>query len=107
MFGEEVLMAPGQGFHLRGLQRAARALGEIREVHSGTPCYVPALDPRRGKRRLAARPMRDRSAPKPQMVRRNNSFKPLNPLGFAISKTLPLAGYRCGFQAKEVYDHER
>jgi hypothetical protein len=51
--------------------------------------------------------MRDRSAPKPQMVRRNNSFKPLNPLGFAISKTLPLAGYRCGFQAKEVYDHER
>ena len=33
MFGKKVLMAPGEGFHLRGLQHAARAFGEIREVH--------------------------------------------------------------------------
>ena len=26
-------MAPGQGFHLRGLQDAARAFGQVREVH--------------------------------------------------------------------------
>jgi hypothetical protein len=34
MLGEQVLMAPGQGFHLRGLQDAARAFGQIPEVHS-------------------------------------------------------------------------
>ena len=33
VFGDEILMAPGQGFHLRGLQNAARAFGQIREVH--------------------------------------------------------------------------
>lgn len=44
---------------------------------------------RRGRRRFAVRTMRDRSAPKPQMVRRSNDFKWLNPLGF-----IPLSGCR-------------
>ncbi len=44
MFGEQVLMAQGQGLHLRGLQQGARTFGEIREVHErhSVP-NVPAL----------------------------------------------------------------
>ena len=59
-------MAPGQGFHLRGLQDAARALSEICEVQCGTPSGFPPV--RRGRRRSAVRPMRDRSTPALQMV---------------------------------------
>jgi hypothetical protein len=75
MLGKKVLMAPGQGFHLRGLQRAARAFGEIREVHKGTPVMMtpPYDEPREAP--VPVRPMRDRSAPKPQIVRRSNGFK--------------------------------
>jgi hypothetical protein len=61
MLGEEVLMAARQGLHLRGLQYAARAFGQICEVHSGTPVF-PALQEARDMP-PAARPMRDRSAP--------------------------------------------
>ena len=41
MFGNAVLMAACQGFHLRGLQDAARPFGEIREVQGGTSSMVP------------------------------------------------------------------
>jgi hypothetical protein len=60
MFGEQVLVAARQGLHLRRLQNAARAFGQIREVHSGTPVF-PALQEARDMP-PAARPMRDRSA---------------------------------------------
>src|SRR3978361_2240870 len=48
MLGKQVLMGPGEGFHLRRLQDAARALGEITEVHSGTPYKFPPVK-RRGE----------------------------------------------------------
>src|SRR4051794_25677742 len=91
MLGEEVLMAPGQGFHLRGLQCAARAFGEIREVHSGTPslCARPLFEAREAS--IAARPMRDRSTPDPQMVRCSNGFKSLKPLGYRPERVSPIS----------------
>jgi hypothetical protein len=33
MLGKKILMAPCQGFHLRGLQQGAGAFGQIREVN--------------------------------------------------------------------------
>ena len=42
MFGKTgFCMAPGQGFHLRGLENAPRTLGEIREVQDGTSSVIP------------------------------------------------------------------
>ena len=44
VFGQEIVMAARQGLHLRRLQYAARAFGQIREVHlwHSVPLY-PAL----------------------------------------------------------------
>jgi hypothetical protein len=58
MLGNAGLMAPRQGFHLRGLKNAACAFGKICEVHE-RHLVMAALEEAR-MTPYAARPMRNR-----------------------------------------------
>ena len=55
MLGDQVLMAAGEGLHLRRLQDTAGAFGQACEVHCGTPSYFPPCT-RRGRLPLRGPP---------------------------------------------------